>query len=50
MLIPNMILATICDKYSLLFMTKSKLIRTFPQKRGFNCYIGVIGYAMCEKK
>ena len=33
-----MILSTVCDKYLLLFMTESKQICIFSQKRGFNGY------------
>ena len=47
-LISNMIFSTTCDKYLLLFMTKSKQICLFSQKRGFNGNIGVVGYADSE--
>ena len=48
MLNPNMILSTTCDTYLLLFTTKSKQIAELSQKRGFNGYTGVIGYADSE--
>ena len=43
-----MILSTVCDKYLLLFMTKSKQICIFYQKRGFNGYPGEIEYVDSE--
>ena len=43
-----MILSTTCDKYVLLFTTKSKRISELSQKRGFYRYIGVIGSADSE--
>ena len=44
----TLILPTRCDKYLLLFTTKSKQTSEFPQRRGFNGSTGVIEYAESE--